>query len=142
MARPLIIDDLVRTMIKAALARALENPIPFEALREHASLAATRDLKLADRKPGLIRPPLMHVAIPIGFRAAISVEEQPAGMVRHLSVSADRPGRIPHPTAVVMIAEEFGMLPPFDALWLEEFDPGHQAVNVLKLIEPRAEGTA
>lgn len=144
MARPVVIDDAVRTRIKAALAEAEAHPIPFEALRA-AALPMPREmteLKLADRKPGLIRPPSAHVDIPFGFRAAVSVEDEPAGFIRHLSISADRPGRIPSEAALLMIAEEFGMVPPFDGIWLEEFDPGHHAINVLKLVRPKVEGKA
>ncbi len=143
MSRPLIITEAVRFEIWQALARADASPIPSETMRQFATLAAgVRELKLADRAPGLERPASEHVEIPIGFRAAISVEEQPAGMVRHLSISVDKVGRMPSEAAVMVIAEEFGMVPPFDGAWLEEFDPGHHAVNLLKLVVPRPEGVA
>lgn len=136
MARPLIIDAKVRAEIATALQRAEANPISAELLAAGAVEPTTEVLSLADRKPGFERPESESVIIPVGYRAAISVEEQPFGLARHLSVSVERVGMTPHPNALEMIADEFGM--PKSAwitLWLEEFEPGHHAVNVLTRVQ-------
>lgn len=98
-------------------------------------------LTLADRRPDLPpRPPSAQVLIPFGFRAALSFEDQPAGISCHLSISLDTPGLLPIPLACQMIAEEFGfnygdMINAAKegncSIWLEEFAPGHEAVNIL-----------
>lgn len=50
-----------------------------------------------------------HVCIiPIGFRCVFSIEEQPFGWVRHVSVSILEEGRMPSPDAMWVIAEIFG----------------------------------
>lgn len=78
--------------------------------------------------------------LPIGFRATYSREIQPnappPGLCHHLSVSVDRPGKLPSPEAVKMILQEFGMgaLDEADALWIEEIGPGERAINVVKLV--------
>jgi hypothetical protein len=141
MARPLIINERVRSDIAKVIAYAVAHPIPFDLLREHA-VPKTTVLELKDRKPGLVRPKSASVEIPIGFRAALSVEEQPAGLCWHLSISVEKRGKTPNPAAAMAIAEEFGMRPPFHAGWLEEFEPGHHAVNFLSLKTPREEGIA
>jgi hypothetical protein len=142
MSRILAIDEITRQRIASLIERAQKRPVPFDAVRNHAAPPGTKNLSLKDRKPGLVRPQSAHIDIPFGYTAAFSIEEQPNGLVRHLSISVDTVGRCPNEAAVAMIAEAFGMMEPFDAVWLEEFDPGHHAVNVLKLVAPRTEGHA
>ena len=73
-------------------------------------------LKLEDRKPGFERLPSQHIILRGGYRCAYSVEQQPAGMCSHLSISVEgraKKGQMPSVPAVQMIAEEFGV--PFPA---------------------------
>lgn len=87
----------------------------------------------------LVRPESEHVCIPRGYRAALSFEQQPSGLFRHLSVSVDTPGRLPHPEAIAALAREFGFTdfpPTVGRTWMEEFDPGHHAINVVELVMP------
>ena len=67
-----------------------------------------------------------------GYRVVYSIEEQQIGDCHHLSVSIDRKGKWPQPTAVEMILEEFGMkkLDESLAVWPEDI-----AVNVLQKVE-------
>jgi hypothetical protein len=96
---------------------------------------------IADRPPGSIRPQSYNVLIPVGYRAAFSFEEQPAGLVRHLSVSVDtkKPGDCPSIPAMQMIASAFGIEWSLDSgdarVWLEEFEPGKYAVNLIAVID-------
>ena len=105
-------------------------------------------LALADRKPGFrrLREP-EQVLIPIGYRASVSVEAQAEGMFLHLSISVERadPKWMPSPQSVEMIARAFGFDPDVPAMgnaWLEEYEQGRYAVNLLRLIEARTEGHA
>ena len=41
-----------------------------------------------------------------------------------------------------MIAEEFGVPFPADKMWMEEFDPGEFAINLVSLYAPTKEGHA
>lgn len=141
MIRPLIIDLDARTRINAAVEEAKANPIPWEVLREH--IVDDRDhptstLFLDDRRPTETeRPQSIGVMIAMGYRAAISFEQQPAGLIRHLSISVDgKPGAMPNPAAVEMIAKEFGFddFPPTHGrIWSEEWAPGEFAVNLVQI---------
>jgi hypothetical protein len=135
--RPLLITTEVKAEIAVAIVNARRAPVPIDVVKAMATPDKTT-ITLADRPPGF-SPASQHVDIPIGYRAAISFEEQPAGLVRHLSVSVDTPGNYPNVPAVQMIAHEFGIewSPDSDdvRVWLEEFDPGHFAVNLVGLID-------
>lgn len=127
-------------LIEQAVAKARANPIPLETLAalQH-DIPDKSVLRLEDRKQPFKRPESQHVTFPGGFRASISFEQQPAGLVRHLSISSPTPGRVPNLPAVTMIAEAFGFWLPPEKMWLEEFEPGHYALNLLELVEkPKA----
>lgn len=144
-----IIGPREEKQIKAAIERATANPVPWETMKGVA-LDARTELKLKDRKPGIERPASEHLLLG-NVRVAYSHEEQPSGMFRHLSASVRRPGKLPHPEVMVMICEAFGfgkaicdvmrqqpLTEPFDGhIWLEEFDTGHSAINVIERIKPQ-----
>ena len=95
----------------------------------------TNELTLKDRKHDNPFPRSQHLILG-SYRCAISFEEQPAGLCRHLSVSVKKRGKTPNPIAMQMLAEAFGFseFPPSRGrVWLEEFEPGHHAVNVIEL---------
>ena len=145
MARILTIDDMTREQIKKCMAEAEARPVSFEALRETAFEIGpdlSKPLKLEDRKQGPRRPQSPFVMIPFGYRASFSIEDQPAGLCQHLSISVDAPKRLPNEPSVKWIAQEFGIEWPPDHLWIEEFAPEHHAINILKLWKPKKEGHA
>jgi hypothetical protein len=71
------------------------------------------------------------------YRAAISFEMQPAGLFKHLSVSSAVRGMVPNEPAMKMVLEAYGFsgYPPVRPyrMWLEEFEPGWRAINVVEL---------
>jgi hypothetical protein len=123
--------------LKTAVAKALEDPIPWETLKigmaiEHQE---TDRLTLADRKdtPKVERT-IEQVILPLGWRVAISCEEQPAGRLLHLSMSSPAKGKIPNEHAMLMVIEACGYrLEDVARGWMEEFEPGWNAINVLIL---------
>jgi hypothetical protein len=124
-----------RERIAEIMARARTNVLPL-ALVAQGKQDKTSLLKLEDRKPGFERPPSDHIVFPGGYRAAFSMEEQPAGLCTHLSISVEgrsKKGMMPSPQAVAMIAEEFGVPYPPAHSWIEEFDPGEFAINLVSL---------
>lgn len=138
--------------IAELVAHAKANVVSWESMKDAALGEGALEVKLSDRKPGFERPPSDHMTLG-NVRVAYSHEEQPAGIFRHLSASVQQPGKTPHPVAIAMICEAFGFsrelcealgsVPPKPAdivarIWLEEFAPGHHAVNVLELIEARS----
>jgi hypothetical protein len=94
-----------------------------------------------------IRLPKSHnkaftIDIPFGFTVTYTIEEQPQGWTRHLSVAADRSGRAPHPAAVEMLMREFGFraagVRQIEILWMEAIGNDRQAVNLVEYIEASA----
>lgn len=146
----LLMGDKEKADITRAIERARRKPITLAWLRQWGFAASEHKgpLKLADRKPGFPeRPRSQQVLIPIGYRAAVSFEEQPAGMAMHLSISVERPDPKWNPSvaAVQTIAEAFGIAPDRmhdGEVWMEEYEPGRHAVNIVVIVTPTAEGHA
>jgi hypothetical protein len=133
MTRVLAIGPIEQAAIQAAVERARARPIPWAQLKDFVVSGDRSEVNLGDRKPGFERIQSENVLIPQGYRAAISFEEQPAGIMRHLSVSVDTPGRVPSMEAVKMIAKEFGFNFKTGTGWVEEFEPGHHAINLIEV---------
>ena len=140
----LIIGETERKEIAQVIAHAKAHPVLFEKIRQGV-VDDTAVLELKDRKPGFERPASQHVVFPGSYRAAFSIEQQPPGLCSHLSVSVfgrAKKGACPSPEAVEMIAQEFGVPYPADKMWMEEFEPGEYAINLLSLYAPTPEGRA
>jgi hypothetical protein len=130
--------------LKAAVERASEHPIPWEVLKVGIPPNQPTDrLTLADRE-GLpeVSQTREVVMLALGWRVAITVEEQPAGRLLHLSMSSPVKGRVPNEHAMRMVIEACGFkLDDCARGWLEEFEPGWNALNVLLFLSPpRAHG--
>jgi hypothetical protein len=138
--RALIINEDARTLIAAAIERARSHPLPLDvamrvALPDHKGPT----LRLAERRPDMPERPLPEcLELYDGYRCAFSFEQQPSGMVRHLSIAVNAHGLVPMPAAVQMISKEYGFreFPPvYGRVWVEEYRPGEYAVNVAELVE-------
>ena len=141
--RTLLIDKKVRANIKGLMAAASAKPTPVnrvmsEALQDKDII----DVKLSDWRPGQRGNLAPYIVIPQGYRVAYSIEEQPIGMCAHLSVSVDKRGKLPSITSIEAIAFEFNINMKTDKLtvWLEEFEPGWSAVNIVCLMESKPRG--
>lgn len=135
----LIIGPAEEKLIADAVEAARKNPIPWSVLKAIADGDETTTLLLGDRKVGVdeVRAKYKPQNVMLGtFRAAISFEEQPAGLLRHLSVST-RKGKIPHLEVMKMVLPAFGFsgipLTRPGRVWNEEFEPGWFAINVVEL---------
>lgn len=124
--RALIINDAV----KASIAR-------LEAFAQ-ANIASWADVQsmATSALPPLGDDPRRTLVIPFGFRCVLSYEMQRAIKCRHLSVSVDQPGKMPHEQAVDEIAKLFGFTQGIHGLsvtvWTEQIGD-HRAIN---LVEP------
>jgi len=71
---------------------------------------------------------------------AISFEEQPNGLMRHLSIASSDKSKVPNEHAVAMAVKAFGFSawPPVRPyrVWIEEYEPGRTAINLVEL-EPQ-----
>jgi hypothetical protein len=140
----LMIGATEREQIAQIIAWAKAHPIPLSLIRK-GSLDDKAIVEFKDRTPEFVRPPSSHILFPGNFRAAFSCEEQPGGFCTHLSVSVEgrsRKGMMPHPAAVEMIAEAFGVKYPADRMWIEEFEPGEFAINLVSMYQPHEGGNA
>lgn len=136
MSALLFIGPNEREKIQAAVEKARSKPIPWDHLKAYVLSSDRRQIKLGDRPPGFERVESQHVLIPLGYRASISFEEQPAGIMRHLSISVEKDGMMPSKQAIVMIAQEFGFTlgeGQEGQTWVEEFRPGHYAFNLIQV---------
>jgi len=148
----LIIGPEEEAEIARAIARARAKPLPLSVGAQIAQ-ADRPQVDLADRKGpvDLAREEYPAQNVMLGtYRVAISFEEQPAGLMRHISVSSHRPDKIPGPEVLQMVCEAFGFskvvcdafgnrspAKPTDhpaRIWAEEFDPGHYAINVIEQV--------
>ncbi len=143
MARVLLMTPEVRAEIKAAIERARAEPVPLALAMAMAHMDDSPELLLKDRKPGAPdRPPSQCLLLSDHFEVAFSFEEQPAGMVRHMSVALQNAmrGKVPNAGIVAGLAREFGFSAfppvPYGRVWLEEYKPGRFAVNVAELVNP------
>lgn len=134
--RPLLVGPELREQINALVRHAEAHP--FDQTHREADVT-----ERPDNMDEIARPFTMQ--IPVGYQVTFTIEIQKAGRFRHISVSVETPGGLPSQEAVEAVAELFGMGKiDFDSVqtwsdltfWLEDFAPGHQAVNVVQLIEP------
>ena len=153
MSGVLIIGPEDEARITEALAAARALPKPWAVFKDIVEKDSRAKLLLTDRKAGieevLVRYPSQQLQLGT-YRVALSFEEQPAGIFKHLSVSSERKGKVPGPEVMQMVLEAFGFSKPIcDAMgggrallfpedvpfraWVEEFEPGHMAINVIEL---------
>lgn len=152
MSGVLIIGEEQKREIAAALTAARAKPVPWQAMMDSVDPSGNPATLLKDRKPGVteVRRTYRSQRVQLGtYDTAISFEEQPAGIIKHLSVSSLHAGKVPGPYVMQMVCEAFGFSKwlcewladqtintaptlPY-RIFLEEFEPGHSAVNILEL---------
>jgi hypothetical protein len=124
--RPLLIDSDITDQINSLVAYAEKNIIPMD--------------YLLDQKNGEENPPgdfeeyTRH--LPFGYRIVFTIEDQPAGKIRHLSMSVDEDEKLPNEHAVQEIMKLIGFHNPLlkCMVKLENISPARQAINILEVI--------
>lgn len=138
----LVIGDRERAKIKAAIEQARACVNKWEDVQGVADGTISSVLLIKDRKPGveeyLEKRSVQRLMLGT-YRVSFSFEEQPAGVVRHLSISSHHRGKMPGPHVMALVIPEFGFsgmpLKRPGRSWVEEFEPGRFAVNVAE-VEP------
>jgi hypothetical protein len=146
MSGVLFIGEAEKAEIAAAVLAARARPIPLALLQEVAIDAADKHtLTLSERQHARriaeIRRDYPSQRLQLGtYTVSISFEQQPRGLFRHISISSRDPGKVPGERVVEMVLPAFGFSgwPPTKAyhVWVEEFEPGHNAINIVELVEP------
>jgi hypothetical protein len=133
MPRPLVVGPKEVAAIQQLIKKAGEHRVPLEDMQRRALR-----LRRGDKLPKSYNMPFT-IEIPFGFTVTYTVEEQPQGWTRHLSVAADRVGRAPTPEAVDMLMREFGFRAPgvrqIEIKWMEPLGNDRKAVNLVEYIE-------
>lgn len=132
MTTPMVFGKTERDAIAALRVLACANPINLLGVIERI---ADREFKAAH----VAQMTQQSVTIPFGFLVTYSIEfGHPTGPCRHMSMSAPRLGRLPHPDAVELVAAELGFvggLAGCAAVWIEELERGdgrHEAINLVQ----------
>jgi len=141
----LILDDEAEAKIKALVAfadqhrytqemtkKAISGDVPpagdySEHVIEIQSTVVTGHVPPAGHYPG----PDSRTWVKTGFRVVFSIEEQPIGWCRHLSISMMDRNKYPHPNVMEELMEAFGMGRSLDhclKVWIEK---EWKAINVL-----------
>jgi hypothetical protein len=123
--RPLVMTDAERATIRRLVDHAARNVINRERLQRTIA---------GEAKPVGDEPEFTCV-IPVGYRCVYSLEEQPLGICRHLSISVLGEGAAPNEAAVEMLATEFGFRGGLESMahvWTEPVSAGKIAVNLLQ----------
>lgn len=125
--RPLLMDDEQKQKIAKVVAYAEAHPYSRPYMQERVALAGLKQ----DVAPG--DDPNFRCEIPFGFKCVFTIEEQPVGWCRHLSVSVDNPTKVPSIPAVEMLMKEFGFKGPLKEcyVYMEE-DISPKAVNIIE----------
>jgi hypothetical protein len=78
------------------------------------------------------------VELPLGWKVTMSVEYQPVGLTRHMSMSSPVAGRVPTPEAVQWTLLALGFVRPLEScmVYPEQYASGRLAVNVLEPMDP------
>lgn len=136
--RPLIIDEELRLKIAGMVEHAEKNIFTLEDMK---------NLMRGEANPaGDLYGFNMETIF--GYRVVYSIEEHPykAGgiaLCRHLSMSVDEPGKLPNEYAIQEIMGLIGFKNKLKQckVWLEDYMPGHKAVNVVEIINEQKKDT-
>lgn len=110
------------------------------ALKEYAenNVVTTIDMQLtvSGKKKPVGDNPEHVLVLPVDYRIVFSIEAQPAGMVRHISISILGVDAFPNMIAAQLIAKEFGFRyelgSPDTKVWSEELI---WAINIAEVID-------
>ena len=125
--RPLVIDEELKSNISKLVAYAEKNPFTMDDCLDvyNKAMEPAGDMKH------------YSLVLPFGYRIVYSIEQQPMGNVRHLSISVDADGKLPN----IVVSQEIMKLIGFDneleecIVRLEDIAPKRQAINILEVIK-------
>jgi hypothetical protein len=125
--RPFIIDDNLRKKIASLVTHAEKNPFTMDDLL---------DIKNGREKPAGDYDEFT-LNLSFGYRIVYSIEEQPKGRIRHLSMSVNEDEKLPNEFVVKEVMKLIGFKNELEncMVKLENISPKRQAVNVLEILK-------
>lgn len=121
--RALVIDETAKSSIADVCYHADENRID--------SMELQARLAIPDGYSPVGDDPNHCCYLANGFKCVFSIEEQPCGWARHLSVSVAAIDKMPNIEAVKMIMCEFGIENPLDECYVYIEDSLPKSVNII-----------
>jgi len=124
----LLITEVERKLFQDLVVTAVANPVDMHRVLQLMQSPEGRALHMEQMRK-------QSVTVPVDYVVTYSVEDgHPCGRCRHLSISIGDGTRVPGPTAVWMIATEFGFVSGLEDCWswFEEFDHRGTAVNLVQ----------
>jgi hypothetical protein len=127
-------EAIIRRLVETAIAK----PFELADLRAAMSVKGEALMRWKERLNE-------HTSdLPVGYLVTYTRERQPLGLCHHINVSVDAHGMLPHPIAVKMICEAFGMPairpgtanPAIVHTWVETYSNGRLARHIIALVEP------
>lgn len=124
--RPIIIDGRAKESIRAMVQFAKENPLTIDNVLDVAN--GQREA------PGDMHGYRCYVDM--GYKIVYSIEHTPIGLVQHLSMSVDTPGKAPSSEAVQLIMSEIGFHKQLGdcQIWVEDIAKDAVAINVVEAL--------
>lgn len=123
--RPLLIDNEAKAKIECVMKYAEMNPFSMDEMLD----IYNKELSPAGDMDGFA------VNLYRGFKVVYSIEKQPSGKFKHISISVDKEGKLPSIESAQLIISEFGFTGNIsggtcDKVAMETFAPNHQAINI------------
>lgn len=133
---PFIMSPEIEEQLQALrrLAEREDRRIPLDVM-----MAFAKDFDPEDpsTRKGSPYPLDQTVELPFGWKVSVAVERQPSGWFIHMSMSSPFKDGLPHPESVKMVLEALGFHRPLEQcmIYLERYEVGRTAVNVLELLD-------
>lgn len=125
MTQVLIIEQPERDEIKRVREYAERHPLSLEDMQR----AVARGVAIGD-------DPNFTCELRMGFLVTFTVEQQPFGLSRHISVSVAKPECWPPPSAVELIMAAFGFRGGVAEAVAVYSEDARRAINVIELADP------
>jgi hypothetical protein len=134
---PFVMTDGIKAQLQELrkLAEQDDRVLSLEEVKAHANGFDANDPSTRLSSP---YPVDQTVELPLGWKVTMSVEYQPVGLTRHMSMSSPVAGRVPTPEAVQWTLLALGFVRPLEScmVYPEQYASGRLAVNVLEPMDP------
>lgn len=137
MGTPFLIDAATKQRLHRLRQLAELNPFNEKFFEDAARAGNDKDDPNSRTETHVLIMNDFTMELPFGYTVTFTIEALKTGRQRHLSMASPIAGRIPLPEAIQMVADELGFEQPMKewTTYMEEFKPGHHAVNVVETID-------